>query len=67
MKRILTTAEHYALRKALWDDVKRLPLPRKARLSVRESLYLEFLAKLEARNEENSLEVDVANDSPVTK
>ena len=54
MKRLLTETERKLVRKALWEDCKRLPLPRKARLSFMESLYLEWLDKFNARQEEES-------------
>ena len=50
MKRILTTAEHYAIKKALWDDLKHLPLTRGERTSLRNALYFDYLERIEERN-----------------
>jgi hypothetical protein len=56
MKRILTTEEHYAIKKALWEDVKRLPMPRKDRLLFRDQLYLDYLATFERFEEDAPLD-----------
>ena len=53
MKRILTTAEHYAIKKAIWDDLKGLGLTRGERTSLRNALYFDMLERMEARNEED--------------
>jgi hypothetical protein len=46
----LTTAEHYAIKKALWDDLKHLPLTRGERTSLRNALYFDYLERIEERN-----------------
>lgn len=51
MKRLYSTQEHYQVKRALWEDVKDLPLPRKVRLLMRDELYLEWVEALERRNQ----------------
>lgn len=53
MKRLLTEADRKQVRSALWADIKRMDLPRKARLHFLEVCYLAWLQHFNEEQEGN--------------